>query len=150
MESLQPYMSTITMALLALGALVLLLLLYKLLSTRMNASRGLRLGVTEYFDIDKSRRLLIIRRDEVEHLVMIGGPQDLVIEQNIEGGLMAAPSLTRSDETAFRSQLQESMQQSESNIAPMRPAPRPAVFGDRKPTLRPIEPVVSLRRPERD
>jgi hypothetical protein len=150
MQSLQPYMSTITMALLALGAVVLVLLLYKLLSTRMNASRGLRLGVTEYYDIDKSRRLLIIRRDEVEHLVMIGGPQDLVIEQNIEGGLMSAPSITRSEELAFRSKLQDTIQQSESNIAPLRPAPRPAVFGDRQPALRPIEPVVSLRRPERE
>jgi len=33
--------------------------------------------------VDKRRRLVLIRRDDQEHLVMIGGPQDLVIETGI-------------------------------------------------------------------
>jgi len=32
------------------------------------------------FDLDRQRQLVIIRRDNVEHLLMIGGPNDLVIE----------------------------------------------------------------------
>jgi flagellar protein FliO/FliZ len=42
-----------------------------------------RLGVTEQANVDGRRRLLLIRRDEVEHLIMTGGPVDVVIESNI-------------------------------------------------------------------
>ena len=45
--------------------------------------RGTRLGIVEAAVVDKKRRLVLIRRDSVEHLVMIGGPQDLVVENNI-------------------------------------------------------------------
>lgn len=43
-------------------------------------SRQPRLGVVDAFDLDRQRQLVLIRRDNVEHLVMIGGPNDLVIE----------------------------------------------------------------------
>src|SRR5262249_49192395 len=33
--------------------------------------------------IDSRRRLVLIRRDNVEHLLIIGGPSDVVVEQNI-------------------------------------------------------------------
>ena len=36
--------------------------------------RGTRLGIVEAAVVDKKRRLVLIRRDSVEHLVMIGGP----------------------------------------------------------------------------
>jgi hypothetical protein len=43
-----------------------------------------RLGVTEAAAIgDGKRQLLLIRRDNIEHLVMTGGPSDVVIETNI-------------------------------------------------------------------
>ncbi len=42
-----------------------------------------RLAVIDAAAVDSRRRLVLIRRDNVEHLVMIGGPSDLVIEQNI-------------------------------------------------------------------
>lgn len=45
--------------------------------------RGQRLGVVEYTNIDGQRKLVIVRRDGVEHLVMIGGPNDIVVERNI-------------------------------------------------------------------
>src|SRR4029077_19916541 len=32
---------------------------------------------------DGRRRLVLVRRDNVEHLLMIGGPSDFVVEQNI-------------------------------------------------------------------
>jgi hypothetical protein len=49
------------------------------------AARGRqpRLGVVDHVSVDGRRRLLIIRRDNVEHLVMIGGPTDVVVETNI-------------------------------------------------------------------
>lgn len=42
-----------------------------------------RLAVVEYANVDGRRRLLLIRRDGVEHLVMTGGPVDVVIETGI-------------------------------------------------------------------
>lgn len=49
------------------------------------AARGRqpRLAVIDAAAVDGRRRLVLIRRDNVEHLVMIGGPSDIVIEQNI-------------------------------------------------------------------
>jgi hypothetical protein len=42
-----------------------------------------RLTVTDAAAIDSQRRLVLVRRDDVEHLILIGGPSDIVIEQNI-------------------------------------------------------------------
>ncbi|SDN91679.1 flagellar biosynthetic protein FliO [Phyllobacterium sp. OV277] len=46
-------------------------------------NRQVRLSVTDAAAVDNRRRLVLVRRDDVEHLIMIGGPSDLVIEQNI-------------------------------------------------------------------
>ena len=45
--------------------------------------RAPRLAVIEAGAVDGRRRLVLIRRDNVEHLIMIGGPTDIVVEQNI-------------------------------------------------------------------
>jgi flagellar protein FliO/FliZ len=42
-----------------------------------------RLAVIDYASVDGRRRLILVRRDNVEHLVMIGGPTDVVVEANI-------------------------------------------------------------------
>ena len=42
-----------------------------------------RLAVMEQANVDGRRKLLLIRRDDVEHLIMTGGPVDVVIETNI-------------------------------------------------------------------
>jgi hypothetical protein len=42
-----------------------------------------RLGVTEQAAVDGRRKLVLIRRDDVEHLIMTGGPVDMVIETGI-------------------------------------------------------------------
>jgi hypothetical protein len=49
------------------------------------AARGRqpRLAGIDAATVDGRRRLLLIRRDNVEHLLMIGGPTDVVVEQNI-------------------------------------------------------------------
>ena len=47
-----------------------------------------RLAVVDAATVDTRRRLLLVRRDNVEHLIMIGGPTDVVIEANI---VRAAP-----------------------------------------------------------
>ena len=43
-----------------------------------------RLGVIEQATVDARRRLVLIRRDGVEHLIMTGGPVDVVIETGIQ------------------------------------------------------------------
>lgn len=48
-----------------------------------------RLAVVDYASVDGRRRLILVRRDNVEHLVMIGGPSDIVVEANI---VRAAPA----------------------------------------------------------
>jgi flagellar protein FliO/FliZ len=42
-----------------------------------------RLGVVEQASVDGRRRLILVRRDGVEHLIMTGGPVDVVIETGI-------------------------------------------------------------------
>ena len=42
-----------------------------------------RLDVVEQINVDGRRRLLLIRRDDIEHLIMTGGPVDVVIETGI-------------------------------------------------------------------
>src|SRR5581483_1340423 len=46
--------------------------------------------------VDGRRRLVLVRRDNVEHLLMIGGPADLVVEPNIVRGVpQRDPALPR-------------------------------------------------------
>jgi hypothetical protein len=42
-----------------------------------------RLAVIDAAAVDGRRRLVLVRRDNVEHLLMIGGPSDIVVESNI-------------------------------------------------------------------
>jgi len=73
--------------LLALFAIALLL--YRRVmwpgSVALLKDRDRRLGVVYQAPVDGRRRLLLIRRDDVEHLVMTGGPIDVVIETGIGG-----------------------------------------------------------------
>ena len=49
----------------------------------MRLGRPGRLGLVESIAVDSRRRLLLIRRDATEHLLLIGGVRDLVIETGI-------------------------------------------------------------------
>lgn len=42
-----------------------------------------RLAVVDHANVDGRRRLVLIRRDDTEHLIMTGGPVDVVIETGI-------------------------------------------------------------------
>src|ERR1700754_4684656 len=46
-------------------------------------NRQPRLGVLDSYSVDRVRQLVLVRRDNVEHLIMIGGPNDLVVESQI-------------------------------------------------------------------
>jgi hypothetical protein len=69
-------------------AAVLVLLVFRLAFGRRlrmpgGRARQMRLGIVDAFDLDRQRQLVIIRRDNIEHLVMIGGPNDILIESQI-------------------------------------------------------------------
>ncbi len=49
-----------------------------------------RLAVIDAASVDGRRRLVLIRRDNTEHLLMIGGPTDIVVETNIVRAAAAA------------------------------------------------------------
>src|SRR5882672_3073067 len=66
------------------------------LGTNTNRGRMPRLAVIDAAAVDGRRRLVLVRRDNIEHLLMIGGPSDIVIEPNI---VRAAP---QRDQTAPR------------------------------------------------
>jgi hypothetical protein len=52
--------------------------------TSTRGGRVQRLAVTDAFTLDREgRKLVIVRRDNVEHLLLIGGPNDLVVESSI-------------------------------------------------------------------
>jgi hypothetical protein len=120
-DILNQYMNVIIAALVILAVLLVILMVWRTFSGRVRGRRGQRLGISEYHEMDKMRRLVLVRRDNVEHLILIGGPQDVVIEQTITG-----PAVTTFSEDA-------------RPIA-MRPAPRAPGFGERKaPPLRPLD-----------
>ncbi len=64
-------------------------ILYRLLFGRRlrtavgGRARQPRLGIVDAYDLDRQRQLVLVRRDNVEHLIMIGGPTDVVIESAI-------------------------------------------------------------------
>ncbi|MGI2032120.1 hypothetical protein ACRQ1B_06970 [Rhizobium panacihumi] len=53
---------------------------------RGGKNRQPRLQVLDAAAVDTRRRLVLVRRDDVEHLIMIGGPTDVVIESSIVDG----------------------------------------------------------------
>jgi len=60
-----------------------------------------RLAVVEQSNVDGRRKLVLIRRDNVEHLIMTGGPVDVVIETNIDEDSES----TNSHQSTLRSKL---------------------------------------------
>jgi flagellar protein FliO/FliZ len=53
------------------------------LGSNTNRGRMPRLAVIDAAAVDGRRRLVLVRRDNIEHLLMIGGPTDIVVESNI-------------------------------------------------------------------
>jgi Flagellar biosynthesis protein, FliO len=115
-DQIQPYLWVIYTAGGVLLLILLAIILTRVLGGSIRGKRGSRLGISEYYEIDKTRRLVLIRRDDVEHLVLIGGGQDVVVESGVSGPMGG---------NVVQAQ-------------PVRNAPRPTVFAPRRAPLRPI------------
>jgi len=82
--------NTILNAVLALAAVIVLIVLALwVLKVVMRASNNVvrggkrRLAVVDTLPVDGKRQLVIVRRDNVEHLILTGGPQDMLVESGI-------------------------------------------------------------------
>jgi flagellar biogenesis protein FliO len=73
----------ITIALIGLAVWLIRRIRTTRLATNVERDRQSRLGIIEANSLDKYRRLILIRRDNIEHLLLIGDPADQVIEPNI-------------------------------------------------------------------
>ena len=132
--------------------------------TRVGAAaqrgRQPRLAVIDAAPVDGRRRLVLVRRDNVEHLLMIGGPSDIVVEQNIVRAVPVTPPRdvpvprAGSPEGAPVRTIADRAPPPEDDWMPPEPAPRhafprpdalargPRQAEPRAPEFRPYEPPV--------
>ncbi len=96
--SLAPGITLVLATIVILLAFIALYWIYRLLTgprkTGSRRNREARLAVMDAAAIDPRRRLVLVRRDNVEHLIMIGGPNDMVIESDIGKPVAAAQRST--------------------------------------------------------
>jgi flagellar biogenesis protein FliO len=126
----------ILFAAILLGVLILIWLARRLLGGTLvsgGRSRQARLVVMDATPVDARRRLVLVRRDDVEHLILIGGPTDVVVEQNIR---LAAPRQAQSPQ-----QMREAPEEMRPVlIAPKANEPVKSFDEPKQPELRPVEP----------
>ena len=91
-----------------------------------------RLAVIDASPVDGRRRLVLIRRDNVEHLLMIGGPTDVVVEQNIVRGAAATRETTTRETTSREPSLRATPAATE-NAWPLQPAGEPTPVAAPRP-----------------
>jgi hypothetical protein len=98
-----------------------------------------RLAVVDAAVVDGPRRLVLIRRDTVEHLLMIGGRTDIVIEPNIvraapcEPALARPPAFAEATEHAAATLPQHTEAEPPVTLAPKQPARETAPRVAREP-----------------
>jgi flagellar biogenesis protein FliO len=94
---------------------------------RMPGGRTARLGIIETIPVDQRRRLILVRRDQFEHLLLIGGPTDVVVEPTIFRGVpLSARTRPESAKTA------QPQTQAPAVVGPPARAAAPAVEIDRE------------------
>nr|CBI79250.1 conserved hypothetical protein [Bartonella sp. AR 15-3] len=67
----------------AIAIIIKLLTKLNKIQFRTNRKCQPRLAVSDTVAIDRTHRLVLIRRDNIEHLVLIGGSTAVIIESNI-------------------------------------------------------------------
>jgi flagellar protein FliO/FliZ len=112
------------------------------------AARGRqpRLAVIDQANVDGRRRLILVRRDNVEHLLMIGGPSDVVVEPNIVRGAAAAREPAVPRPVSAGDTLPRAVPLGEGNMWPL--APEPAPRAEPLPRAEPGPRLEPVSRPE--
>ena len=89
---------------------------------RIGRGRVPRLAIIDAMAVDGRRRLILIRRDNVEHLLLIGGPSDVVVEHAIQRTRRPKPATTAA---ATTTEIDAVLQQpaEELQAAPISPTP---------------------------
>lgn len=64
-------------------------------------NRKTRLAVMDATAVDSHRRLVLVRRDDIEHLLLIGGPTDVVVEREIRLGQTRRSTSVFAGENAY-------------------------------------------------
>jgi flagellar protein FliO/FliZ len=64
----------------------------------VKGSKGRRLSIVEVMPVDAKRRLVLLRRDSTDHLVLLGSGPDLLLE----GGIPAPTDAPAADEGSER------------------------------------------------
>ncbi len=108
--------------------------------TSSGRGRVPRLAVIDATKVDNRRLLVLVRRDNVEHLLMIGGPTDFVVEANI------ARAATQGREAPRQPAPDQAWIEPETHAEPMpEPPPRPqrSPLGsdERRPPTMPMPPM---------
>lgn len=95
------YVAAILWTFAALILLVVILLVIKVVRNLTfgtfvagGRNRKTRLAVMDATAVDSHRRLVLVRRDDIEHLILIGGPTDVVVERDIRLAAPRRPALT--------------------------------------------------------
>jgi len=110
------------------------------------AARGRqpRLAVIDQANVDGRRRLVLIRRDNIEHLLIIGGPSDVVVEQNIVRAA-TAPREGAAARPPAADTLPRAVPLGEDSMWP--PQPEPAPKAEATPRVEPPPVRAEPRRP---
>lgn len=134
-----------TVVIVALLALTALLVRYLSGPARTpgGRSRQGRLAVMDTVPVDQKRRLVLVRRDDVEHLLLIGGSRDLVVEPGItrEPGQLRESSAERPALNTRETPLLR------RTAAPAAPALMPAPQASAPPLVAPTEAAADAEPP---
>jgi hypothetical protein len=95
-----------------------------------------RLAVIDAATVDARRKLILVRRDNVEHLVMIGGPTDVVIEPNIVRGATPPREVAPPRTAPMQEPIPRPVPLEATTMWPLQPEPAPR-------PQRPVPPVAA-------
>jgi flagellar protein FliO/FliZ len=115
------------------------------LGVAMLRGRQPRLALIEVTGVDARRSLVLVRRDNVEHLLMIGGPTDVVIEPNIVRAVAVGAR-----ETSARSTAEATSRSTATDAWPLQPdvPPLPQRQPQEEPAARQPPPRPQQPQPE--
>lgn len=121
-------------------------------SNNLGRAANKRLSVVDTIAVDAKRQLMIVRRDNVEHLILTGGPQDLIVESDIpverlspvaarRRGMTPPPPPPASEPLPTPSRITEPLPSVSSPVA--------RALEDKKPAEPPREPARPVAAPPR-